>query len=582
MAKFDTILRGGTIIDGLGTARFTGDVGIKDGLVAEIGNLRGATADREIDVSGKIVAPGIIDLHTHYEAQLHWDPYLTPSGWHGMTTAVVGNCGHGFAPVRAGMEERYMLMLENTEQIPYAAMAKALKWDWESFPQWLDNLRAIPKGVNVASLLPVNPLLSYVVGPDESKKRPATVEERARMREILHEAMDAGACGFGFSYLGENGNSHVDFDGTAMPCDVMAEEEAFNLCQVLRERGEGVIQVLSELPGGETRRAFTEELARRSGRPVIHTVTMSVDGAPEMHRENLRWLDKTMAEGLPIYSQGMTSRHWQEFEVRDYNVWDIYPEMRQLNATKTIEGQLALVNDPEWRKGLLGKYDRHEMAGQTGIFLEQLILIEHCGVPELAEYRDMRLQEISERRNQPITETLFDIMSLTRMGAHFCGDESGGCNDEYVAEMLHHPRILPGTSDGGAHAKFFSGGHWSTDMIIWMSRETDHFTLEECHQMLGERTADAFGFGDRGVLRQGAVADIMVYDFDRLYFKRKRYSVVHDMPDGDWRRVTKVEGIDYVFVNGTVTFEQNECTDATPGVLISNTPHDPGYALAAE
>src|SRR5581483_5811309 len=253
------------------------------------------------------------------------------------------------------MHVRYMQMMANTEQVPFTAQAAGLSWDWETFPQWLEHLRKLPKGVNVVSYLPLNPLLSYVIGPDEAKKRPATAAERKRMRELLHEAMDAGAIGFSFSYLGVAGNSHVDFDQSPMPTDVMAPEEAFNLCQVLKERGEGVIQLLAEMPGSantERRRAFVEELARRSGQVVVHNVMNPIPGHPEHHQEGLRWLDSCARKGLKIYTQSFVQRNWVEFDVMDMNAWDCVPVFRTMTAADTIPARMALVQDPAYRERL--------------------------------------------------------------------------------------------------------------------------------------------------------------------------------------------------------------------------------------
>jgi N-acyl-D-amino-acid deacylase len=580
MTQYDLLLRGGVIIDGKGHDRFIGDIAIKDGLIAKIGQIASGQATKVVDVEGRIVSPGLIDLHTHYECQLHWDPYLTPSGWHGMTTVVFGNCGHGLAPCKPETQDRYMRMLETTEQIPYTALKAALSWNWKTFPEFLAHLKAMPKGVNVASFVPMNPLLSYVIGPDEAKRRPATPAERKRMRELLHEAMDAGACGFGFSYLGAEGNSHVDADGSPMPCDVMAEEEAYNLADVLRERGEGVIQVLCELPAGTVRRDVAEELARRSQRPVLHTVTMGVEGAPHIHREILEWLTDTANRGLSIYSQAMTARQWQEFNLLDYNVWDVDPDFRLLSNAKTIAEKVAIARNPELRARVRGSYNADQMAGQTGMSLEKLLLLDAFGAAAFSKYENWYVEDIAADLKQAVTDTVFDIMVETEMRAHFSLEQLA--NPDYIEEMLRNPRILPGASDGGAHNKIFSGGHWSTDMIVWLCRKTGRFTLEEIHYLLNARTSEVFGLEKRGVLKEGYAADIIVYDFEKLDFMRKRYTVLHDMPNGDWRRTVQVSGIDYVLVNGEITFADGVSTGSTPGLLLANTGHEPGLLLAAE
>src|ERR1700722_12876411 len=216
VVEFDILIKNGTVVDGTGAPRVVADIGIKGGVIARLGSdIAAGKSDRVIDAEGRIVAPGTIDAHTHYDAQIHWDPYCTNSGWHGVTTNVVGNCGFGFAPCAPGSRDRHMRMMENTEQVPLGAMRKSLGWDWETFPQWIEHLKSVRKGVNIASYLPVNPLLIYVMGVDAAKSRPATQSERRTMKDMLNRAMDAGALGFGFSYQGLH-NTHVDYDGTPM------------------------------------------------------------------------------------------------------------------------------------------------------------------------------------------------------------------------------------------------------------------------------------------------------------------------------------------------------------------------------
>lgn len=228
MSGFDLVVKGGTIVDGTGAPRFLADIGICDGVITKIGY--GLDGAQVIDARGKIVAPGVIDTHTHYDAQLHWDPYATNSGWHGTTTIGVGNCGFGLAPCRPDHRERYMQMMETTEQVPLNALRASLSWNWVSFPEWMEHLKALPKGVNVCNYVPVNPLLIYVMGLEEAKSRSATPEERERMKAELHKAMDAGAVGFGFSYQGEH-NTHIDCDGKPMPSDIMNLEDLYALAE---------------------------------------------------------------------------------------------------------------------------------------------------------------------------------------------------------------------------------------------------------------------------------------------------------------------------------------------------------------
>jgi N-acyl-D-aspartate/D-glutamate deacylase len=578
---YDLIFRGGTVVDGTGRDRFVADVAISSGRIVEIGQVAGC-GQKEVEASGLIVAPGIVDLHTHYDAQLHWDPYCTASGWHGTTTVVIGNCGFGFAPVRPGMSDRYMYMMENTEQVPYAVMKLSMSWDWETFPEWLDHLRALPKGINIASYLPMNALLSYVVGPDEAKHRPCTPAERAEMRRLMHEALDVGASGFAFSYLGAEGNNHLDHDQSPMPTDVMDPEEAYNLADVLRERRQGAIQVLAELPGmADHRRYVSEELARRSGRPVLHNIVLASDINPEQHRGILRWLDEMTAKGLDMWAQSFSFRKPLEITPLHYNVWDSVPVFRMISAALTPEAKMALVSDPAYREKLRTEYQPERMA-EAGGRLEAYFLIDACGHPRFAPFQGKNLADIARATGAKVTDVFLDLLVETDLKVLFVSDDNGTRKIESVNEILRHPRVLPGTSDGGAHSKHGNGGFWSTDMINWLTRETDAWTTEEVHALLG-RNALAFGLQGRGQIVVGGAADLMIYDPAALDVTPKhQYELAHDLPGGDWRKIKRAVGIHYTVVNGEITFEHGVCTGATPGVITGNGSIVARAAVAAE
>jgi N-acyl-D-aspartate/D-glutamate deacylase len=581
MSRYDLVIRGGTVIDGTGKPREVTDVGITDGKVARVGSISHGEAAEEIAATGLVVAPGVIDLHTHYDAQLHWDPYCTTSGWHGTTTAIIGNCGFGFAPLRPGMQDRYMRMMENTEQIPYEVMRRSMAFGWETFPEWIAHLESLPKGINVATYLPLNALLSYVVGPDEAKRRPASDNERRQMRRILNEAMDAGASGFSFSFLGSHGNSHVDYDFTAMPCDVMSEEEAYNLADVLRARGEGVIQILCELPGmAAPRRHVAAELARRSGCTVLHNITVPSDVNPESHRSVLRWLDQMNAEGLDIWTQTFCWRKWLEITPMFFNAWDSVPVLRALSSATTEEQKVKLVSDPAYRARFRAEYDPAHMQ-EAGGRLEAYTLRDAAGTARFKDFEGRQLGEIALRLGAPVTDIFLDLILETAAKVMFSSEEVVTRDPEIITELLRHPRVLVGISDGGAHSKHGNGGLWSTDLIIWLARETRTFSLEEVHNLMSARNAEAFGLTGRGVIREGYAADLMIYDFDELNYERGRYEVVHDLPGGDWRKVTRPRGIRRILVNGRVTFADNTCTGATPGhVLKRGRQSEPGRQAA--
>lgn len=563
---YDIIIRGGLLVDGTGAPSRVADVGIRQGLIASIGQLDGRRALEEIDAAGLVVAPGIIDPHTHYDAQVYWDPYCTNSGWHGVTGVIVGNCGFGFSPCRAADRDRYMRMMENTEQVPMDAMRTALPWNWETYPEWIKSIRAIPKGINIGAFMPLNSLMIWVMGYEAAKSRPATPDERAEMRRLLHEAMDAGALGFGFSFLQEH-NSHKDVDGSPMITDRMHREEALNLAGVLRERGEGVIQALVEIgPATAHNRALVEALAEASGRPVLHTVIQIEEGDPERHRGILRWLDDCAARGLNVYSQALCFRFMpQAFVVAAYDGWQAFPifnEFQHPAEGDSVDARVAKALDPDYRDRLAAV---RGLPGYTDIV--RMKLLDAAGATRFEPYVGQNFAQIGEALGLRPTDAFMDLCAETRLMCEVC-PQPDAPDPDYAAEINSHPRVLPGTSDGGAHSKFWAGGQYGTDLISWLVRDEGKISLELMHHKLSGVPAKAVGWTDRGVILEGAAADVMVYDLAELGVATTTYEIANDLPNNDWRRVARAKGIRKVIVNGAVTFRDNVCTGATPGKLV--------------
>jgi N-acyl-D-aspartate/D-glutamate deacylase len=428
----------------------------------------------------------------------------------------------------------------------------------------MTSIRRTPKGINLGGFLPLNSLMIYVMGLDGAKSRSATEEERAEMRRLLHEAMDHGAMGFGFSFL-QMANSHKDSDGSPMPTDVMNIEEAYNLARVLGERGEGTIQALVEVPGVD-HKAEVEQLARISGRPVLHTVIMAIDAMPSFHKDQLEWLDKTHAEGLDVYAQALALRGWTEAQLRHWDVW-LFAEFQ---AAGDPAARAAKAQDPEYRARLRAGYSP-EMMIPVGGPIENYILSNAAGYSRLAAHEGKTLGEIAAELREPVTDVLMDLMAATKLEAEVKMLGAMSQNLDYNEEIMRHPRVLPGTSDGGAHPKFWSGGQYGTDMICWLVRDSGRMSLEEMHHKLSAVPAAALSLRDRGVLTEGQAADLFVYDYAEIGYDQGRYEVAHDLPGGDWRRIARARGIRAILVNGTVTFRDNECTGATPGVVLEST-----------
>lgn len=569
MPTFDLLIRNGRLVDGTGSPPRHADLAIRDGRIERIASeLTDVTARREIDAAGRIVAPGVIDPHTHYDAQIHWDPYCTNSSWHGATTVVVGNCGFGFSPCRADARERYMAMMENTEQVPLPAMRTALGWDWETFPEWVAHMQRLPKGINLASYLPLNSLMMFVMGYPAAKQRGATAAERVRMRDLLNQAMDAGAIGFALSHLNDF-NTHKDCDGSAMPTDQMVVEDAFHLAEVLRERDQGVIQCLCELPGGVGNRATAETLARVSRRPVLHNVVAPFDAMPEFHTGVLAWLDRMSAEGLQLYSQAFAFRAWNEFSVVDFNAWGNVPLFATLDLAVGGAAKARLASDAGYLARARQEYDPAAMVAAGGT-LESFLLHATHGADEYQAQLGQSVGEIAQARGKPVTDVFFDIIARSGAQAEFRTSNATSTDPDKIADVLRHPRTIPGTSDGGAHVKFHSGGQYPTDNLMCMVREEGRMSLEEMHAKLSHLPAQLLGLHQRGALLEGYAADLYVYDLARLGYARGRYQVVHDLPDGDWRRVCPAEGIDWVVCNGEPILHGGQATGRHPGRLLGN------------
>ena len=315
MATYDTIIKGGTVFDGTQEPRFKGDIGINNGVITCIdrdGELDPASATEVIDATDLNVCPGFIDLHTHYDAQIQWDPYATLSGWHGVTSIAVGNCGFGFAPIAPELRERAMLMMSRVEAIPMESMRAGMKWEWETFPEWLDFLDRAPLGVNVLSYVPIGPIMITAMGLDEAKARNPTSEETAEMCQLLKDGLDAGGCGWSVQRLGKGYMSvQRDYDGTPMVTDTMSDELCEAFAEVAAEYDDGFIQI-SQVGGLR----FIEKLAQISQKPILYNAVQSHDQYPDSFRTIMGWLKRTRERGNNIWGMAILKPQRRVFLLR--------------------------------------------------------------------------------------------------------------------------------------------------------------------------------------------------------------------------------------------------------------------------
>ena len=559
MPEYDLVIKDGMIIDGTRLPRYRGDIGVKDGKIAKIGRIQAHQGTKTLDAEGHMVVPGFIDLHTHYDAQLFWDPYLTISGWHGITSVVIGNCGFGFAPVAPEDQERAMLTMTRTEAIPYESMKAGMPWDWVTFPEFLDSVERTPKGLNILPYVPIAPLMVWVMGREEAKSgRMPTDDEHKKMVQLLHEGMAAGGCGWSAQRFGED-SVQCDYDGTPMPTDIMHQETCVEFAKVLSERNEGFIQMslIPSVSGFEEIEQKYEELALASGRPILYNAIQALDSDPSRHRNLLAWIERCRQKGLRIYGQLVSTSAGFTFTFHDWNLWDDDPAWREATMG-TVEERKSKLADPTRRASL-----KNDPTGAVTASFDDVIILE-VKREDMKHLENLTLREAGEKEGKHPVDAMLDLAVADDMATTFYSPAVGEKN-EFLKELVNDSTLL-GVSDGGAHTKFFCGGRYSTESITRMVREMNMMSLEEAHWRLSAQPAACAGFKDRGVLREGAPADIVVYDYDNLEILPTE--VVHDLPGKEWRRVQKAKGYRAVLVNGEMTLENDENTGNIPGKLL--------------
>lgn len=570
MAGYDIVIKGGTVVDGLRTPRYKADVAIKDGRIVRIGSVDAADGAEVVDASGRIVAPGVVDIHTHYDSQLFWDPWCTMSGWHGVTTVLIGNCGFGFAPCKPEDQERVMLSLSRNEAVPVKTMRAGMPWDWVSYPEFLDSVDRAPKGVNVMSLVPLAPLYTYVVGVDQAKAHRATDAQLARMCDILTEAMEAGGCGWSAQIAGDMFNVQLDYDGTPMVTDMMTEREVTAFSRALRGIGRGTTQITGQLETAAL-------IARESGRPIIWNAlapTGSVNQHGESqfpHLEAIARLDElNEQDGLRVFASAQIVRFQSEIVLENYNLMDIFPAWKDAGLG-TLEEKTAKFADPERRPALRAAVD--ELGGGFGAAGYPLADITVNWITSDAKdalalkerYEGFTVGEIAAREGKHLVDAMLDIAVAGDLNVGF-GTTMIDMDTQAVREVASCSVALPGISDGGAHTKFVTTGRFATELLGHWVREHEVMSLEEAHWRLSAYPAMAVGLRNRGWIAEGMPADVIVYDPDTVdALPQER---LFDYPAGEWRLVQKAVGYDRIIVNGRTTFADGVCTDATPGRLL--------------
>ena len=571
----DLLIRNGTVVDGSGGARYRADVGIKDGRIAEIGRIRSA-AERTIDAEGLIVAPGFIDGHTHMDAQVAWDRIGSCSCWHGVTSVIMGNCGFALAPCPPEDREWYARCLTAVEDIPTEAMLAGIDWTWESFPEYLATVDRLPKAINYGAYIGHSALRMYVMGKRALSEK-ATEDDLARMAAAVQEAIRAGAMGFSSS----RSPTHVTPDDTPVASRIADWSEVDRLVGAMAELNAGIFQIGPDTSGGEAQRRFLarlKQVAVETGRPVMFGTISSRQGdRPNPWTYQLEYLDDCAAAGARMWGQTTTRSINAIFSLKSYLPFDVLPAWRELRRLPLAEQKRRLA-DPATRRQLVA--DEATMKPRDNVFQGGGAATTDPRKPDYTnlfamksvDWADPTVAQLSAERGAHPVEVMIDLVldNDDQMFVQPLVNEQ----PDHVLGMLRHPRTLATFSDSGAHVCQEMGSSLQTHMLSYWVRQKQAFTLEEAVRKLTFDNASAWELNDRGLLRTGYRADVVLFDEARV--KPAMPKVETDLPGGARRLVQKAEGIAATIVNGQVTLENGVATGNVPGQLLRG----PGARMA--
>jgi N-acyl-D-amino-acid deacylase len=567
----DLVIRGGKIVDGTGTPAVTGDVAIDGGRITSVGGKSGA-ARREIDADGQIVTPGWVDIHTHYDGQVTWDPYLTPSSWHGVTTVVMGNCGVGFAPARPDRHGWLIELMEGVEDIPGTALAEGIRWEWETFPEYLDALERMPRALDVGTQVAHGAVRAYVMGERGAKNEPATPADIEAMAAIVREGIEAGALGFSTSRT----IVHRAVDGEPVPGTFAAEDELFGIGRALGAAGKGVFELApagaagEDLAGPEREMDWMRRLAGEIRRPISFALIQH-DQDPKLYARMLALCADAAASGAIVVPQvaGRPTSMLMGWRTTVHPFLE-NPTVKAM-ADLPWERKLARLRDPDVRRRIVNE-DVEFSEPIVGFICSSFHKLFPLGdPPEYEPPADRCVAAIAERDGKTAKEVAYDML-MQRDGSemlYFPLFNYSDGNLDSTLEMLQHPQAALGLSDGGAHCGVICDASTPTYVLThWVRDRTrgERLALEWAVKKQTHDTAALYGLFDRGVLAPGRKADVNVIDFENLRLRAP--GMAFDLPAEGRRLVQRADGYTATIVSGEVAFEEGEPTGALPGKLI--------------
>ncbi len=576
---YDLKITGGRIVDGTGGEPYVGDVAIRDGVIVAVGPSVEGDATRTIDATGRIVTPGFVDVHTHYDGQVTWDETLQPSSGHGVTTVVMGNCGVGFAPVKPGKEEWLIQLMEGVEDIPGTALSEGIAWDWETFPEYLDALEKRHTSVDFATQIAHGAVRGYVMGERGARNEPATPEDIAQMRAIVREAIEAGALGVSTSRV----LGHRAMDGEPVPGTFAAEDELYGLGYALQDAGAGIFELApagadgQDLVNARKEVEWMRRLSAETGRPVTFAM-LQVDAEPNLWKDIMAESKAAAADGAQLFPQIAARPFGLMIGLQTHHAFAKRPTFVALkDSTGSLAELVAELRKPEVKEKILAEEDLppdpgNIFDGMTAFVAAMPHKLFVIGDPPNYEpTEDMTVAAMAEKAGVDPLSCLYDAFleqdgEAMLMMPIFNYTEG---NHDVIREQLTHPNGVSGLSDGGAHCGMICDASIPTFMLTHWSRDRsrgEKLDLPWVVKKQSKDTAELFGLRDRGTLEVGKKADLNVIDYENLALRSPR--MVFDLPAGGRRLLQEASGYDYTIVSGVVTRRDGQDTGERPGRLI--------------
>jgi len=563
---YDLIIRGGTIVDGSGAPKFTADIAIQGDKIAAVGDVTD-TARQEIDAGGMIVTPGWVDVHTHYDGQATWDPILAPSSWHGVTTVVMGNCGVGFAPVRPEHHDYLIELMEGVEDIPGAALAEGINWEWESFPEYLDALEKQQRTIDVATQVPHGAIRAYVMGERCNTQDDLPTEaELQQMQALVREGIEAGALGFSSSRTW----LHKDKHGVHVPGTFAGSDEMLALGLSMKGLQHGIFEMVSDHLGDDDEWAWIQQFAAETGRPITLVATSA---AAFEGNKMYNIAEAARAQGIEVRPQiaGRPTGVLHGLQ-SNFHVFALTPTFAEHIADLPLAEMVQALSDAGTKAQILSEVDGERRMAITGSLNDLMWQVFPLGdAPNYEPDREQSIAGIAAAQDRDPFDVMYDLL-LSNSGTELFYQPLGGYhayNFDGFKTSMSHPNILFGLSDGGAHCGIIADAGMPSFILTHWARDRskgERFDLEFLVRKLSRDTAEAYGLTDRGLLQPGYLADINIIDFEALSLHRPE--AIHDLPTGGKRLVQKVDGYRYIIKSGEPIFRDNQHTGALPGKLV--------------